>query len=347
MHRFWMPSKLMPGRKLTVLRSAILEWFWSPLAAQHLARTIASIKPDLVWVLMYSWPIMVARNARLPKGPRLHVTLLDFPDTVGWKKIWGVPRSRRFRDAVFQLVRRADSWDGITNAMLEEITSQTGKKDGVLVRPGFEPEDLRALETRSESAPDGIIRLAYVGTIISERPFLELVAALEKLRPLLSRQLILEFYGERGYRNSPWFNSQWMIEHAMLSSDQELVQSLQRCSWGILVMDPEGSDLCYSQFSFPGKTGPYLSAGVPLLAIGHPRSSLAELMQNHRVGVFTTASQRRTLEPFLSESLQLPHPRLAFRENILRCAHTELSAVEIRRRLWSAWGAQTAHRVAI
>ena len=339
LHRFWLPPKLLPNRKLKALRGSFLERIWAPLAARHLAGAVASARPDVVWVLLWSWPILVANRTRWPKGIRLHVSLMDFPDTVGCKAIMGLPRSGRFREAVFKLIGQADSWDAISKAMLDEIRSKTGRRDGIVLHPGLEPEDLQALEDHQERPADGGIRLAYVGSILCERPFIELVKTLEKLRPQLPRKLVLEFYGNRGYRNSSWFNPEWMIEHKVFRSDRELVVSLQGCSWGTVVMDPDGTDLQYSRFSFPGKTGPYLSAGVPLLGIGHPSSSLADLMQRHQVGVFQAVSKTEELEPFLRESLQMPNPRLAFRNNILECARNELNAAQIRARLWQVWAA--------
>jgi hypothetical protein len=128
-----------------------------------------------------------------------------------------------------------------------------------------------------------------------------------------------------------------MIEHGVFS-DRGLVESLQRCSWGIVVMDLEGTDLHYSRFSFPNKIGTYLSAGVPVLGLGHQTSSLAEVMRDYRLGMFTNATEPEPLVKFLSDSLRIAQPRLLFREDILSCARTEFNAEEIRARLWKAWG---------
>src|SRR5262249_338466 len=146
-------------------------------------------------------------------------------------------------------------------------------------------QHLKALEDSPPSADDGPLRLAYVGTIISEKAFLEMLASLNKLRTTATKPLVIEFYGARGYKNRSWFDPAWMVEHGIFS-DLGLVESLQRCSWGIVVVDPEGEDLRYSRFSFPNKIGTYLSAGVPVLGIGHETSSLAEVMRRHTVGRF-------------------------------------------------------------
>jgi glycosyltransferase involved in cell wall biosynthesis len=336
-HRCWLPNKLVPNVSARALRGAIMEWLCAPMAAWHLRRTVARVKPDVVWALLYSWPILVAHRAVPLKGPRLHVSLWDYPDTIPSMRTLGPARCRRFLHAIYGLVRKADSFDGISAAVLEDLAEHAGRSDGVLVHSGFEPPHLQALENSPAAADDGVIRLAYVGTVISEKAFLELLAALDKIRTKLTKPIMLEFYGVRGYKNSPWFNPSWMMEHGLFS-DSGLVESLQRCSWGIVVMDPEGEDLRYSRFSFPNKIGTYLSAGVPVLGVGHPHSSLIRMMQRHSLGVFTTAASRDGMVEFLSQSLHVEQPRSAFRKEILQCARTEFDAQQTRSRFWAKWG---------
>jgi glycosyltransferase involved in cell wall biosynthesis len=335
-HHFPLPERFLPNRRLAGMKCALMENFWVPRASRHLEQTIQIVKPDLIWVLLYGWPILVAQRARLKNGARLHVSLWDFPDTMAGARILGAARSRRFCDAIFQLVRSADSFDGISRPMLQEIAGQTGRADGLLVHSGFEPADLENLAAADETNSDGVIRLAYVGTIISENSFLKMLAALGKIRPQLPRPVQLEFFGGRGYANRPWFDARWMQEHGIFS-DVELVAALRRCSWGIVVMDPEGEDLQYSRFSFPNKVGTYLSAGVPVLGFGHPQSCLGRMMGEHSFGRFTSATDAAALEKFLVEAFQISAPRQLFREDILRVAKTEFNAAEMRARLWQAW----------
>jgi glycosyltransferase involved in cell wall biosynthesis len=184
---------------------------------------------------------------------------------------------------------------------------------------------------------DGVVRVAYVGTIISEDDFLAMLAALKKIRAQLPQKIALEFFGGRNYRSRAWFEPAWMTEHGMFT-DEGLIAALRRCAWGIVVMDSAGVDPRYSRFSFPNKVGTYLSAGVPVLGFGHPTSSLAQILLEHRLGRFTSATAKEQLEEFLLEALLLPSPRAAFREDILRCARTEFNAAEIRARLWRLWG---------
>jgi glycosyltransferase involved in cell wall biosynthesis len=254
------------------------------------------------------------------------------------KQMLGRERSRRFVSAIHRLVQRADTFDAICPGTLAELRAHTGRRDGVVVHSGFEPHHLQALENFSGQSEPGVVRIAYVGTIISEKGFLELLAALKTVRLALPQKVVLEFFGGRNYRQRAWFEPEWMTEHGMFT-DEGLVTALRRCDWGVVVMDPEAEDLRYSRFSFPNKVGTYLSAGVPVLGLGNPQSSLAQLMQENRLGRFSSATGRGELEKFLSESLWLPAPRDFFRAEILQCARTEFNAGEMRRRLWKLWGA--------
>jgi glycosyltransferase involved in cell wall biosynthesis len=342
LHGFCMPEKLAPAARLTELKSIILENFWAALAARHLERTIATVKPDLIWLLLFGWTIPVVGRTRWPAGARLHASLCDFPDTNGMKRVLGQARCQRFVDTAIRLVGRAESCSGGGHGMVAEMRLRTGRNDGVVVHSGFEPHHLEALEKASvDREQDGLIRLAYVGTITSERGFLAVLAALKTIRRQVPQKVMLEFFGDRNYRSRAWFEPDWMTEHGLFT-DEGLVAALRPCAWGIVVMDPEGEDLQGSRFSFPNKVGTYLSAGVPVLGIGNPQSSLAHIMQEHRLGRFTSATARGELETFLLESLRLPSPRAAFRDDILRCARTEFNAAEMRARLWQTWGVKLA-----
>ena len=337
LHPFLMPERLVPHVRQTALKCWWLENFWTPRAARHLEKTITEVKPDFVAGLLYGWSVPVLARVRWPANLRRHFSLWDFPDTNGMKKILGESRSQRFVTNIHELLRHANSFDAICPGALTEIRSHTGRTDGLVVHSGFEPQHLAALEKLEVIPDDGVLRLAYVGTIISENDFLQTLAALKKIRAQVPQKVVLEFFGGRNYRSRAWFEPDWMTEHGMFTDDG-LIAALRRCAWGIVVMDTAGEDLRYSRFSFPNKVGTYLSAGVPVLGFGHPTSSLAQIMQEHRLGKFTGATTHEDLEKFLLESLRLPSPRAAFRDDILRCARTEFNAAEIRARLWRLWG---------
>jgi len=215
---------------------------------------------------------------------------------------------------------------------------RTGRTDGLVVHSGFEPHHLTALEQApAPQTEDGVIRLAYVGTIISEAGFQEMLAALKEIRSQVPQKVVLEFFGGRNYRSRAWFEPEWMTEHGMFT-DEGLVAALRRCAWGVVVMDPSGEDLQYSRFSFPNKIGTCLSAGVPVLGFGHPTSSLGHIMQAHRLGRFTPATTHAEMASFWLQSLRMASPPAAFRDDILRCARTEFNAADMRAKLWQLWG---------
>jgi glycosyltransferase involved in cell wall biosynthesis len=338
LHGFRMPEKLVPHQRWTEIKSVLLENFWSPLAARHLERTIATVQPDVIWLLLFGWTIPVVARTHFPAGARIHASLCDMPDTEGMKRVLGAARCQRFMHTCLRLVGQAESCSGGGHGMVDEMHLRTNRNDGLVVHSGFEPHHLAALENApAEPAPDGVIRIAYVGTIISEQDFLEMLAALKQIRSQVPGKIVLEFFGGRNYRSRAWFEPDWMTEHGLFT-DEGLVEALRRCAWGIVVMDPSGEDLQYSRFSFPNKVGTCLSAGVPVLGFGHPTSSLAHIMQAHRLGRFTAATTRDDMGKFWLESLRLPSLRAAFRDDILRCARTEFNAAEMRARLWRSWG---------
>jgi hypothetical protein len=332
------PEKLVPNVRWAKTKAFILENFWAPRAARHLEKTIAEVRPDVVWILLFAWTIPVVERTRFPAGTRIHASLCDMPDTNGMKRIWGEARCRRFMNTAIRILNRAESRSGGGHGMVEEINRFTGRNDGLVVHSGFEPHHLSALENAPANAcDDEIIRLAYVGTIISETDFLSMLDALKLVRAKLSKKIALEFFGGRNYRSRDWFEPEWMVEHGMFT-DEGLVDALRRCDWGIVVMDSSGEDLQYSRYSFPNKVGTCLSAGVPVLGFGHPTSSLGHIMHAHRLGRFTPATTQAEMAGFWLESLRMESPRAVFRDDILRCAQTEFNAAEMRAKLWRLWG---------
>jgi glycosyltransferase involved in cell wall biosynthesis len=338
LHGLCLPEKLVPSVRWTGVKSFLLESCWAPLAAWNLERTIAAVHPDLIWILLFGWTIPVVERTRFPAGARIHASLCDMPDANGMKQALGAARTGRFLTSCLWLVKQAESCSGGGHGMVEEMNAQTGRTDGLVVHSGFEPHHLASLE-KSPATQDeaGITRLAYVGTILYEDDFEVMLAALKKARAQLPQKVLLEFFGGRNYRSRPWFEPDWMTEHGMFT-DEGLVEALRRCAWGLVVMDPYGKDPRGSRFSFPNKIGTYLSAGVPVLGLTHPASSLAHIMQANRVGRLTTSTAGSDWENFLVESLRLPSPRAAFYDDILRCARTEFNAAEMRGRLWRLWG---------
>jgi glycosyltransferase involved in cell wall biosynthesis len=332
------PNKLVPHRRLAGVKSFILENFWAQRAARHLERTIAEVKPDLIWVLLGGWTIPVIERTHIPAGVRISGLVCDFPDTKSLEAAMGVARCQRFVKTVIRMVQRSESYSGGGHEMVAELNVRTGRANGLVVHSGFELNHLQALENvPKDVSQDDLVRLAYVGTIISEKGFLDLLGALKRVRATLPKKVILEFFGGRNYRNRAWFDPSWMNEHGMFT-DEGLVRALRLFDWGITVMDPEAADLQYSRFSFPNKVGTYLSAGVPVLGYGNPKSSLIEIMQSYRLGCYSCTTDTVALENFLRECLQIANPRVQYHDDIIQCARTEFNAADMRARLWRLWG---------
>lgn len=337
-HEFVIWDRLVPNVRLAPFKSSLVESFWAPRAARHLERVMGEVKPEVVVALLYGWSVPVLAHVRWPAGQKRHVSVWDFPDTNGMKRVLGETRSKRFLSFVHDLVRQAGTFDAISPGMLGELRNQTKRQDGMVVHSGFEPNHLLALDSAPvDQKRDGILRLAYVGTIISETGFLKMLAALKSVRSQVPQKVALEFFGGRNYQSRAWFEPEWMTEHGMFTDDG-LVEALRRCAWGIVVMDPEGTDLRYSRFSFPNKVGTCLSAGVPILGFGHAESSLAHIMREHKLGRFTDAASSGGMENLLAEALRVPSPREHFHAGILQCARTEFNAAQMRARLWRLWG---------
>jgi len=338
LHTCHLPEKLVPHLRWTRLKATVLERWWAPRAARHLERTLAVVKPDVIWLLLFGWTIPVVARTRFAAGARIHASLCDMPDTASMMRALGAARCQRFMETALRLVQQAESCSGGGHGMVEEMNLRTGRTDGLVVHSGFEPHHLTALEQApAPQTEDGVIRLAYVGTIISEAGFQEMLAALKEIRSQVPQKVVLEFFGGRNYRSRAWFEPEWMTEHGMFT-DEGLVAALRRCAWGVVVMDPSGEDLQYSRFSFPNKIGTCLSAGVPVLGFGHPTSSLGHIMQAHRLGRFTPATTHAEMASFWLQSLRMASPPAAFRDDILRCARTEFNAADMRAKLWQLWG---------
>jgi hypothetical protein len=336
-YHFTMPEKLVPQRRWTAAKSFVLENFWMPMAVRHLRRTVSEVRPEVVWVHLNDWPGITAARAGL-QNVLQHVSLWDYHNTNGRLKIYGASRARRFLNEAFAFIKRANTYDTLCTNSMGEIHSQVGRKDGIIVHSGFEPRHIQTLESiTAKTQNDNVIRLAYAGTIVSENGFFALLEVLSNIRRAFPRKIILEFFGGRGYARRDWFRPDWMTEYGVFT-DQGLIEALSRCSWGIVVMDPTGEDLQYSKFSFPNKVGSYLSAGVPVLGYGHSQSCLGMMMQDYRLGCFTSATEASALKKFLLDALHIQKPNEFFRGEILRCAKTEFNSTEMREQLWHLWG---------
>jgi hypothetical protein len=355
------PPKLYPNRRARGLKCWLLENIWTPWAARHFRRTLAAVQPDVVWAIPHCWSIPpLARE--LPRAKvGFHVSIHDYPDVRGSVNNFGAAQCRRLSQLVDQLYAQAATRDTVCQQLTDDLQARTGA-GGTVNRAGLEADDfaaLQALTSRGEQAGSetclrsaaaagqagapnlqgmtpaagGAIRIGYAGTIIVEPEFALFVAALGKIRQQLPRALSLEFFGDHSYRNRPWFETAWMTEHGNLPLPK-LSAALRQCAWGFSPMALTDDDPRYNRFSLPTKFVSYLAAGLPILALGHPESSVVKMAAAHGVGFCSTAADVETLAAQLLPALSEPEPGVKFREAIRQCAAGEFDARRFRATLY-------------
>jgi hypothetical protein len=258
-----------------------------------------------------------------------------------------------------EIYSRADSRDATSLPMLDELRRTTGAHGIQMLHQGLEPADFGYLESRvlpldpQHSIPPALqpstlaprlsspIKIAYAGTILCESEFALFIELLEKIRSQPStldlrpstRSVELHLFGSHSYAARPWFNAQWMVEHGNLP-DRELVHALRTCDWGFIPMALEDHDPRYNRYSFPTKFITYLAAGLPIITMGHPESSVMTMATAYNVGV-TIQSNDPPLESIAAD-LFSPVAKSAHEPEILRCARERFDAGLIRETLWAA-----------
>jgi hypothetical protein len=222
---------------------------------------------------------------------------------------------------------RATTRDTVGREMSADIEARTGAHGGVN-RTGLEPEDFAALEATTPAAGE-VLRIAYAGTVIVEREFALLVAAVEKIRARLPRPVTLEFFGDHSYRNRPWFNPAWMNERGNLPRP-ELSAALRQCTWGFSPMALTDDDPRYNRFSLPTKLVSYLAAGLPVITLGHPESTVVKMATAYPVGFCSTTGDADALAAQLLPALAEPAPGAKYRPGICQCTLAEFNASRLR-----------------
>ncbi|MEI6491870.1 MAG: hypothetical protein WCO94_04910 [Verrucomicrobiota bacterium] len=339
------PDKLIPSRRFTRLKAFLLEHVWAPWAAAHLLRTIREIQPDCIWMIPHDWSIyplwrvMAEGKWRMADGtnPRVHVTIQDYPDAHNHGAVWGRARAERMARMQEEIYCLATTRDATSHPMLDDLEKRTGAKGVQMLHAGLEPEDFDFLKNpAAHRPPSAIIKIAYAGTILVPREFALFVEALESIRchPTGNSSIQFHLWGAHSYRSEPWFRPSWMVEHGNLP-EQELLGALRECHWGFIPMSLSDSDPRYNRFSFPTKFITCLAAGLPVITIGHPESSVMKMAAAYNVGVTITSPQISVEE--LASALSAPGTRERCRAEALRCARAEFDAEKIRRRLWDCF----------
>lgn len=321
------PPRFYPNRLARGLKCWLLENFWTPWAARHFCQTVAAVQPDVVWVIPHLWSIPpLARALPQIKVP-YHFSLHDYPDTRHAMNHFGPAYCRWWAQLVDQLYAQAATRDAVGREMADDLRARTGVPSGVN-HSGLEPDDFAALAAATPAVGDAI-RIAYAGTITVDAEFALFSAAIAKIRPQLPRPVSLEFFGVHSYRDRSWFDSSWMTEHGNLSRPK-LAAALREHTWGFSPMALTDDDPRYNRFSLPTKFVSYLAAGLPVIAIGHPESTVIKMTAAYPVGFRSTTSAVDALAAQLLPALSEPEPGAKFRPAICQCAATEFDASKLR-----------------
>jgi hypothetical protein len=316
------PRKLYPNRRWRAQKSRLLETFWLPWATRHFRNALDVFKPDVVWVHAHGWSIPPLARALPPAGVGFHVSIHDYADAHET-----TAHSLRWAALQEQLYASANTRDAICQPMLDDLRAKTGR-EGTIGRAGLEPGDLDFLSHKME-IPAEVIRIAYAGTILVEDEFALFARALAQIRRQLPRPVTIEFFGDHSYRAREWFDPAWMNERGHLPS-RELSAELKKCAWGFSPMGLTDDKPRYNRFSLPTKFVSYLAAGLPVIMLGHPESSLAKLARAHPVGPCITSGDTDGLSRELAQALADPNPWSKFGPEILRCARAEFDAQRMR-----------------
>jgi hypothetical protein len=326
------PHKLMPQRKCKRLKAWILEHFWVFFAAADFRKTIQQVRPDCVWAIPHNWSILPLHQVLVrEKYPvRYHVSLHDYLNVHGFGGCFGHALESRLRQQQDDLYMHAGSRDAICQAMADDLEQLTGRPAGFICRKGVSLEAIPPLVHEEGKHGLSPIRLAYAGSVLVPEDFKKLMGALCKLQQF--HALELHLYGAHDHSKSPWF-AHWMHQHGNMNED-ELKRELSGMDWGISLMAFGDHDPSYNRFSFPAKFSTYLGAGIPVITLGHPESSVVRMARSYNVGVvlenLNPASVNR-----LKDALLKPNSKESYRLEILRCVSEEFDIIKMSNELLS------------
>lgn len=323
------PSLLNPGRRLVTLRNLALESIWSRWAAVHFRNSLRAAHPEIVWVIPHGWSIPPLAKVLLPRGDvPFHVTLQDYMDHNGMKRRFGPKRATMFATLADSLYATATTRDATSHPMIEDLRRRTGYEAAQMIHAGLEQSDFEFL-AREPVPREGPLRIAYAGTIVVEDEFLFFVETLDRIRTKLPEVLTLEFFSSHDYRSRRWYNPAWMVTWGNLS-ELQLTDALRECDWGFAPMSLTDDDPRYNRFSFPTKFISYLAAGLPVITLGHPESSVMKMARGFRLGLCLDKKGVAQFEDQLLRALLDRRARASRRSEILKCAAKEFDARRMR-----------------
>lgn len=328
----FLPSKLYPNQRYTRLRSWLLERLWVGKAANHFQSVIARHRPDVIWMIPHLWSIPPLARAAQQLKTGVHVSVHDYANISGVVRRLGSFRAEQFQRAAERLYRMATTRDAICRPMAEDLKRQTGQL-GSISRAGIEKQDFEYLTRKKESAT-GPIRIAYAGTIIVEPEFELFIRAIKEAATRTNKRVQMEFFGAHSYAERSWFDASWMRENGNLP-EPSLSEALRQCTWGFSPMALNDSDPQYNRYSFPTKFISYLAAGLPVVSMGHPESSLMKLAVEYRPGINLSTGDPASVAAQLERMLSISNPWAEFGQNVIRCGQQEFDAEAMRGRLYA------------
>ncbi|HEV2045250.1 MAG TPA: hypothetical protein VGQ95_01495 [Chthoniobacterales bacterium] len=328
------PHKLMPHRRLTGAKSALLDWFWTPFASTHLKKTIRQVQPDVIWAIPHNWSIIPLARVLPTSGVGFHVTMQDYVDVHGQEGKFSRARCGRMAEEADRLYAAATTRDATSHPMIEDLRNRTGANAVQMLHAGLDSEDFdflahKSLPLTNSSTP---IKIAYAGTILVEQVFELFVSAIKEIRRSLTQRIELHLFGAHSYARRRWFDPEWMVENGNLP-EAELLKKLRNCDWGFAPMALDDNDPRYNRFSFPTKFVTYLAAGLPIITLGHFESSLARMARQYEVGLCTGATTVDELASHLMNTLSAQESFDKYKAEIIRCTTNEFDAERMRRTL--------------
>jgi len=333
------PGFLFPHIRFVRIKALIMEFLWANYALFSLFFALAISRPDQIWIIPHEWSILPfktflslfsALGLRIP----VHVSVHDFPNTsdrlarLGFRVVNKMARYQRI------LYRTANSRDAISLPMSRALGIRKRSGESLLLHAGLEKSDISYLKRDTTIRPaNAPVIIAYAGTIIVEPEFEAFVSAIEKIRFSFRYGVKLHIWSSHSYESRPWFSSSWMTQFANLP-EKQLKEELRLCDWGFAPMSLSDQNKAYNRYSFPTKFVTYISAGLPVISLGHPNSSLMKMTQRFDVGI--RICSLRGVPLFLKSSLlKARGSRKFYRNEILRCAEAYFDADKMRISLWN------------
>ena len=322
------PGRLYPNKRFAGIRTKLMETFWAARAARHLRHTISSVNPDVIWTIPHLWSIPPLAAVLPGRKINFHTTVQDYPDSVAQIAKFGASTCSRLAKQSDILYASATTRDATSHPMLEDLAKRTGKAGSQMIHAGIEREDFEWLEQKKEPGTADI-RIAHAGTIIVEKEFAMFVSALNHIRGQIPSPLTLHLFGYHSYKNRSWFDSSWMFEHGNLD-ESALKSELRKCTWGFSPMALDDNDPRYNRFSFPTKFISYLAAGLPVIIMGHPESSVMKMATHYCVGPNIGSADIQQIVAELNSQLSIEAPYQKFKDQISDCARDEFDAQRMR-----------------